>query len=53
MVDHVREDLEPTAVTEFDGEEEAGSRKLSKAADPKLPSAEEVEQHDARCLYFA
>ena len=53
MVDHVREDLEPMAVTEFDGEEEAGSRKLSKATDPRLPSAEEVEQHNTSCLYLA
>ena len=46
--DHAQEDLEP----EFDYEEEAGSRALVKVADPKLPSAEEVETHNLTHLPY-
>ena len=44
--DHAHEDLKHTKITEFDCEEEAGSRAPVKVADPKLPSAEEVETHN-------
>ena len=44
--DHAHEDLEHTKITEFDCEEEAGSRAPVKVADPKLPSAEEEETHN-------
>ena len=39
-------------VSEFDGEEEAGSRIPLKAADPKLPCAEEVETHNLTHLPY-
>ena len=50
--DHAHEDLEHTNITEFDCEEEAGSRALVKVADPKLPSAEEVEIHNLTHLPY-
>ena len=46
--DHAQEDLEP----EFDCEEEAASRAPVKVADPKLPSAEEVETHNLTHLPY-
>ena len=50
--DHAHEDLEHTKITEFDCEEEAGSRAPVKVADPKLPSAEEVETHNLTHLPY-
>ena len=46
------EDLEHMKITEFDCEEEAGSRAPVKVADPKLPSAEEVETHNLTHLTY-
>ena len=37
------EKLEPMKATDFDVEEETGTRVLAKAADPKLPTPEEVD----------
>ena len=50
--DHAHKDLEPVTISEFDGEEEAGSRVPLKAADPKLPCAEEVETHNLTHLPY-
>ena len=52
VTDHAHEDLEHTKITEFDCEEEAGSRAPVKVADLKLPSAEEVGTHNLTHLPY-
>ena len=46
VLDNAGEKLEPMKVTEFDVQEETGTRVLVKAADPKLPTPEEVDTHN-------
>ena len=46
VLDNAGEKLEPMKVTEFDVQEETGPRVPVKAADPKLPTPEEVDTHN-------
>ena len=46
------EKLEPMEVTEFNAEEEAGTRVLLKTADPRLPAAEEIDAHNLTHLSY-
>ena len=47
-----REDPEHLEVKEFDADEESGQRAPIKVADPKLPSAEEIEAHNLTHLPY-
>ena len=51
-VEKAPEKLEPMEVTEFDAEEEAGTRVPLKTADPRLPAAEEIDAHNLTHLPY-
>ena len=51
-MENAPEKLEPMEVTEFDAEEEAGTRVLLKTADPRLPAAEEIDAHNLTHLSY-
>ena len=51
-MENAPEKLEPMEVTEFDAEEEAGTRVPLKTADPRLPAAEEIDAHNLTHLPY-